>query len=175
MKPEPFPPLLGLREVLGVLRVNVLERPCLAAMDAERVPLGRVLHSPHRLDVHQEKEARALRRVSLVAQRRHGGGREVEGFANPSVEDSPECALRLPRRERHDVAEALPDSHEVADLVVVVSVLVPAENERMELDDLVPDCLRLTLDRPSLAGRRRYGSADALDLEVHPRACRAAG
>ena len=65
--------------------------------------------------------------------------------ANPIVEERPEFALRLPRCQRDQVAEALPDRHEVADLVVVVPVLVPAENERVKLNDLVPDRLRRAL------------------------------
>ena len=38
---------------IRVLRVDMLERPCLAPMDAERIALSRIFHSSHRLDVHQ--------------------------------------------------------------------------------------------------------------------------
>src|SRR5690606_2754078 len=54
VQPKPLPPLFGLCQTFRVLRMDMLERPRLATVNAERIALARALYPTDRFDVHQE-------------------------------------------------------------------------------------------------------------------------
>ena len=116
VQPQPILPLLGLREALRVLSVNVLERPS----DGGGFGTSTARSSPssaHRLDVHHKRSRphSACRLVAEVRRRR----REVEGLADKAVKNGAELALRLASGKRDEVAKRCRPQR-VADLVVVV-------------------------------------------------------
>ena len=141
---QPVPPLLGGVERLGVLGVDVLQRPRAGGVGPERVPLGGVLHRSDRLDVHQQQDVGGL--AAGVGQVGELAGREPEMGADLVVERRLEGAPALALRELDQLLERPSDRDQVADLVEEVAVLVPAEHERVEVDDVSPEALGILLD-----------------------------
>ncbi len=86
MQAEPFLPLLGAVELLGVLRVDVLQGPLADGVLPEGVPLGGVQPLPDGLDVHQQQgPARSGALVAEVSQARLG---QAQAVADELVEVS---------------------------------------------------------------------------------------
>ncbi len=66
--------------------------------------------------------------------------------ADPRVEAGLELALRAVLRQRDQFVERPAPGDQVADLVEQIAVVVPAHDERVELDHLIPQVLRRALD-----------------------------
>ncbi len=101
-----------------------------------------MLVATHRLDVHEQQGPSRL--AAAVGQRRDAVPGEVEALSNQCIKLGREGGPGRVLGQRNDVEEGcLLRRDQVTDLVEEVAIVVPAEDQRVQVDNPVPQLLRV--------------------------------